>query len=297
MLFQTSIIYRFGIVLTLLFIFLVPLLSSTFVDIFWGFAVLTLGILHGANDLEIIAKNFNGRSKYLFIKSISLYIAVVLLGGFFFFTLPAAALLVFILFSSYHFGEQHWEGRLPHSVQTFLFYTLYGAFIFFLIFSFQYESVVLIIEQISNRHFDFPYFLNTTLALGGMLMLFMAVVPQLRRHFVQECLLLVLLGVLFSVGSLLFAFAFYFVIWHSLPSLRDQLEFLYGSMSFRSFGRYLKSSALYWMAALVTLFLVYRYIDFQADYFMPLFFSFLAAITFPHTVVMGLMKHQNGSTD
>ena len=297
MLFQTSINYRFGIGLTLLFIFLVPLLSNTFVDIFWGFAVLTLGILHGANDLEIIAKNFNGRSKYLFIKSISLYIAVVLLGGFFFFTLPAAALLVFILFSSYHFGEQHWEGRLPHSLQTFLFYTLYGAFIFFLIFSFQYESVVFIIEQISNRHFDFPYFLNTTLVLGGVLILFMAVVPQLRRHFVKECLLLVLLGVLFSVGSLLFAFAFYFVIWHSLPSLRDQLEFLYGSMSFRSFGRYLKSSALYWMAALVTLFLVYRYIDFQADYFMPLFFSFLAAITFPHTVVMGLMKRQNGSTD
>jgi hypothetical protein len=27
---------------------------------------------------------------------------------------------------------------------------------------------------------------------------------------------------------------------------------------------------------------------------MPLFFSFLAAITFPHTIVMGMMKHKNG---
>jgi hypothetical protein len=40
--------------------------------------------------------------------------------------------------------------------------------------------------------------------------------------------------------------------------------------------------------------MVYQYVDFEADYFMPLFFSFLAAITFPHTVVIGLMKHKNG---
>ena len=47
-------------------------------------------------------------------------------------------------------------------------------------------------------------------------------------------------------------------------------------------------------ASLVSLFMVYQYVDFEADYFMPLFFSFLAAITFPHTVVIGLMKHKNG---
>ncbi len=72
------------------------------------------------------------------------------------------------------------------------------------------------------------------------------------------------------------------------------VKFLYGEMNFDSFLKYLKSSLIYWMASLVSLFLVYHYIDFEADYFMPLFFSFLAAITFPHTIVIGMMKHKNG---
>ena len=49
---------------------------------------------------------------------------------------------------------------------------------------------------------------------------------------------------------------------------------------------------IYWLASLISLYLVYSYVDFEADYFMPMFFSFLAAITFPHTIVMGLMKHK-----
>ena len=82
---------------------LVPLLSVSFVDIFWGFGVLTVGILHGANDLEIISKNYKGKYNRLYFKSILLYLAVVLLGAAFFFTLPGLALIIFVLFSSYHF--------------------------------------------------------------------------------------------------------------------------------------------------------------------------------------------------
>lgn len=286
--------YQISSIATFLFILLVPSLSNSLVDLIGGFFVFTLGILHGANDLEIIAKNFEGKFNRLYFKSVVLYIGVVLIGAVFFFLLPALALLFFVMFSSYHFGEQHWEDRLLMSPFHFAFYILYGAFIFFLMFTLQYESVVEVIEKISGYRLNFEVFLYTLMGLGALLCIAMLAIPSIRREFIKECLLLLLLGGIFYVGSLMFAFAFYFVVWHSLPSLLDQLKYLYGEMSMSSFVKYLKSSIIYWLSSLVSLYCVYRYIDFEADYFMPLFFSFLAAITFPHTVVMGLMKHKNG---
>lgn len=267
---------------------------DVFTDFLWGFAVLTLGILHGANDLEIISKSFKGKLNHLYFKSILVYILVVLLGAVFFFTLPGLALIIFVMFSSYHFGEEHWEDRLPISVANFVFYILYGAFLFFLMFSLQYEPVVEVIQKISGRLLPFEFFLYTAIGLGITLLTTMLFHSSLRPHLIKECLILVLLSGIFYVGSLLFAFAFYFVVWHSFPSLLNQLKFLYGDMNFKSFLRYFKHSIIYWLASLISLYLVYRYMDFEADYFMPLFFSFLAAITFPHTIVMGMMKHKNG---
>lgn len=294
MIFQTTKYYHISILVTLLFILLVPLLSNFLVDILWGFAVLTLGILHGANDLEIISKNFRGKYNNLYLKSIVVYVGVVLMGALFFFTLPAIALFIFVIFSSYHFGEQHWEGRLSMSPSNFFFYVIYGAFIFFLMFTLQYDSVVVVISKISGYQLHFDFFRYSLLSFGVLLLFTMLLKPLTRSDFLREIIIIFLLGGVFYVGSLLFAFAFYFVIWHSIPSLQDQLKYLYGNLSPQSLLMYLKSSMVYWLASLVSLFLVYRYVDFEADYFMPLFFSFLAAITFPHTIVIGLMKHKNG---
>jgi len=140
---------------------------------------------------------------------------------------------------------------------------------------------------------DFEFFLYTLITLGLLLLIALVVNPITRVHWLREVVLLLLLAGIFYVGSLLFAFAFYFVVWHSIPSLKDQLQFLYEDKNLTSFGKYFKSSLWYWLASLTSLFLVYQYVDFEADYFMPLFFSFLAAITFPHTVVIGFMKHKN----
>jgi len=294
LIFQATKNYQIGILTTIVFIVLVPLISRSFVDFFSGFGVLTLGILHGANDLEIISKSFKGKLNNVYLKSILLYISVVLFGGVLFFTLPSISLIVFVLFSSYHFGEQHWEDRLSFSLFHLAFFTLYGAFIFFLMFTFQYDSVVEVIEKISGYRLGFEFFQFTALLLGIILLINILLKVSISSHIIKEVLLLLLLACIFYVGSLWFAFAFYFVVWHSLPSLSDQLKFLYGEMNLKSFLKYLKHSLIYWLASLISLYLVYSYVDFNANYFMPMFFSFLAAITFPHTIVMAIMKHKNG---
>ena len=166
MIFQATKNYQIAISITFVFIILTPLLSSSFVDFISGFGVLTLGILHGANDIKIITKSYKGKLNNLFFKSIMIYVLVVLLSAVFFFTLPGLALVIFVLFSSYHFGEEHWEDSLSISLANVIFYTLYGAFIFFLMFTLQYESVVEVIQMISGQSLPFYFFLNTSIILG-----------------------------------------------------------------------------------------------------------------------------------
>ena len=133
-----------------------------------GFLGLTLGILHGANDLKIISKSFKGELNNLYFKSIVVYILVVLLGVVFFFNLPGLALIIFVLFSSYHFGEEHWEDRLSISASNFALYSLYGAFIFFLMFTLQYVSVVKVIEKISGHHWILNFSFTLPLYWGAV---------------------------------------------------------------------------------------------------------------------------------
>ena len=282
--------YQIGIITTLVSILFVTVIPFVYVDLTGSLLIITLGILHGANDLEIILKNRRLKSKNFFVKSLIMYVGVVLLGGLFFFFLPSIALFTFILFSSYHFGEQHWEDRLKLSISHSFFFTLYGAFIFFLIFITQYIEVALVIEKISGILLPYNFFLWSLISTGVLLLFIMMIIPSLRESLIKELFLLGLLSLLFHFGSLLFSFALYFVVWHSIPSLKEQINYLYGDLKKTSIKKYLKASLLYWFASLVFLGLILNYIDFNADYFLPMFFSFLAAITFPHTIVIGMMN-------
>lgn len=288
--------HQIGIITTLVSILFATGIPFVYLDLIGSLLIITLGILHGANDLEIILKNRRLKSKNFFVKSLIMYVGVVLLGGLFFFFLPSIALFTFILFSSYHFGEQHWEDRLKLSISHSFFFTLYGAFIFFLIFITQYIEVALVIEKISGILLPYNFFLWSLISTGVLLLFIMMIIPSLRESLIKELFLLGLLSLLFHFGSLLFSFAFYFVVWHSIPSLKEQINYLYGDLKKTSIKKYLKASLLYWFASLVFLGLILNYIDFNADYFLPMFFSFLAAITFPHTIVIGMMnKNKNKS--
>ena len=102
-------------------------------------------------------------------------------------------------------------------------------------------------------------------------------------------MIIVFLGIIFSQGSLLFGFGFYFIIWHSLPSLKSQIRFLYEGQVTNPFIKYLKSGFIYWMFAIIGLIGFYFLGVLPEEQYISVFFSFLAAITFPHVVVMGLM--------
>jgi fatty acid desaturase len=69
----------------------------------------------------------------------------------------------------------------------------------------------------------------------------------------------------------------------------EQLSFLHGETTVRSFGKYLRSAALVWLISLAALIGIYLWIKDKEGLFVPLFFAFLGAITFAHTVIMHKM--------
>ncbi len=257
-------------------------------NILAGLGILTVGILHGANDLKILtalksSTKFKKRDYFL------IYIGVVLLGIAVFYFFPSAGLLTFVGVSCYHFGEQHWEGKLNPALHPFPFFTLYGALLFFLLFTFQYEDTLAVVSQISSVTLSFSFFWMT---LGLLCLLFFLTLFRYVKSFSKifmELGLLIVLSILFANASLLFGFAFYFVVWHSIPSLQEQISYLYPSSSSFPLYQYFKSAALYWIMALLGLLFAYYYIGVTEKNFLALFFSFLAAITFPHVVVIGRM--------
>ena len=259
--------------------------------------ILSFGILHGANDLKIIAKKTRQKEGATGFKFFVLYIGVVLLGIVLFFFIPKIALLSFVLVSCYHFGEQHWSGRSLDRLNPFMFYFSYGASVFFSLFTFQYDQSAEIILQITGLTLAFQFFW-IGLAVSFLAFLLCLILSKKNlTHYLLELGLLVVLAFLFSNASLLFGFGLYFVLWHSIPSLNSQLKYIYKASTRNSLLQYLKAAALYWILALAGMLLFYYFASVPEDQYLSIFFSFLAAITFPHAVVMSLMFHSKDSIE
>ena len=284
--------YRYHILATLTFIILSYTLDVFFQGVIAFFMILSVGIVHGANDLQLIQKKTQKKSQVFFLSSLSLYIGVVLVGIFLFYLLPVFGLLFFVAFSAYHFGEQHLASKISAATPSWLrvsSYLSYGLALFGLLFTLQWgevHQIIYIISQafVSKQSTEALFFIGLAVFL-----LSAALIPSLRYLVLFELVLLAFIGLLFSRASLLLGFGVYFVVWHSIPSIQDQVKFLYNSKAGSGWS-YFKSSAPYWLLSLIGLFGVYFLFDVHSWEFLPLFFSFLAAITFPHTVVMGWLK-------
>ena len=261
-------------------------------QIFIGFLLIfSFGILHGANDLVVLRKINDEKKSISFLKLIFSYLFVVLFSAFLFVMVPWIALLLFILVSGYHFGEQHWqttENFNPKWIKS-LFQFNYGIFILLLLFVFHEEEVEQIIFSIIKIDIKYISFITLLKIFGFTLSLFFGYFGykslQFRNRIIEELIYILVFTILFKVGSLIWGFALYFIFWHSIPSLQDQIKFLYGHYSFNNFILYFKSAFIYWLISLLGI--VVLYLIFKNDtIFDALFFSFLAAITFPHAFVI-----------
>ena len=97
---------------------------------------------------------------------------------------------------------------------------------------------------------------------------------KMRRLFFIELITIILMILLFNFTTLILAFGSYFVLWHSFPSMKDQIKYLYGSFNFKNILFYVKASLLYWIASILSLIFVKIYFTIPESFLVPLFFFF-----------------------
>jgi Brp/Blh family beta-carotene 15,15'-monooxygenase len=253
--------------------------------------ILTFGILHGANDLLLIQNIDSKKEPLSLLKLLLYYLIVVGFGALLFWIIPWFALLLFILVSGYHFGEQQWQ-NLEKSIVFKIFEFTYGLFILLLLFIFHIKEVQEVIRNISTILVSESYFF-AGLAITAFTLLILGIyfsrkLIEFKSKWFVETFYLLVFTVIFKVSSLIWGFAIYFIFWHSIPSIINQVIYLNGEFNWKNFGTYIKTAFAYWVVSLIgiaTLYMLFK----DVQIFNALFFSFLAAITFPHVLVIYIL--------
>ena len=274
---------------TIICIFLALIGNDFYLNILAFSGILTFGIIHGANDLLLIkevSKTYNFKLQLLYY--------VIMVGGFFlfFYYIPILALITFVLLSSYHFGEHQWTlfDKIENSfIKTFYFF--YGLTIFSLLFYFNIKDVSDIIYdittiQLSENFFFYLVITSTLISFISSLLLY----KKLKNQLITQIILLILLIITFKTCGLIWSFAIYFVFWHSIPSIKEQTIFIYGKAEKETIKNYFKKAFSYWLLSIIVLIITYYLFRVNQDKLISIFFSFLAAITFPHTFVVSKIK-------
>ncbi len=293
-------IYHYSIVLSFLSLWLNSYFPSKGLYLLGLFLILSFGVFHGANDIVIIHKSYKELKNKSLYKLIGIYLTIVLCFALFFTFFPSIALLCFVLFSAYHFGEQHWQQILKYTSNylKFLFEFLYGSLIFGLIFMFHQNEVEIIIQDICNFKISLDFLPILLICIGvcivGLSLYFYKTSKVFKSQLAEQMLYLLVLTIIFRVTDLIWAFAIYFVLWHSIPSLNDQIQFIHGEVNKTTVIKYLKKAFWFWVASILGLMALY-FIFKDTQVFEALLFSFLAAITFPHVLVINKMFKQSDS--
>lgn len=287
-------IVNISIVLSFAGLWITSMVSSDIEIVLSFILIFTFGILHGSNDILLIDSISKKRIKQPFFRVLGIYLLTVGLAILIFYFLPTLALILFIIFSAFHFGEQHWEHQKLNLSESFskFFFLFYGLLVLTMLFVLNPIEVVDVVEAITSKTLNFDnllyVFLMVVIVFVATIITILIRNKELERTMLKEFFLLLVLVIIFKVASLIWAFTIYFIFWHSIPSLFEQVQYIFGTFDRKNFFKYCKNAFPYWIIALIGIVIVY-FIFKESTMFYALFFSFIAAITFPHALVISKM--------
>ncbi len=288
-----------GCILILFQQYILPVNNNTQFIIFL-IGILLLGVPHGAADLLVATENSNS-SKKSFSKSRFLVVYISRLFAFaailWFF--PLAGNLLFILFAAYHFGETDLYQFKTNSILGKAFVIFYGLLILSVILLHHFEEVKPLFEifPAGKENANFINWLDLNrykvISVSGILFFTATFIYFLRNsnagtndkgHFLIR--FAVILLILFNLPMLL-GFTFYFVVWHSVLSLKNITAYLRKNNSYtqKSINR---EMLLYSVLAMVgiTLFGLTGFMFMNSHAMVGYLFLGLAVLTAPHMQIM-----------
>lgn len=255
--------------------------------------IITVGVFHGSNDI-FLASTLS--TNHTFIKILLKYILVIILGLIFYYFLPFYALLAFIIISSFHFGEQHFENTSSILLKKFLLQLVYGIFIFTAIFKMHFVEIEIIFLEMTNKTITLQlvnYVFWFSLIVLLISFVYLIVKEKDKREVIKEVFFMLLILLIFKTTTLIFSFAVYFIVWHSVPSMISQLRYISGDLSLTTkMINYLKKGFLFWFLSFLGIVVLYFLIK-DVTVLSVMLFTVLFAITIPHVLIMHRFLNKN----
>ncbi|MBS4073213.1 MAG: Brp/Blh family beta-carotene 15,15'-dioxygenase [Algoriphagus sp.] len=278
-----------GIGVSLLFI-LFPSIPEIYQWIIFGIILVLVGIPHGGIDHLIhnptIKKSelFNFIIKYLFL--IVIYSIIWLFS-------PKIALLIFILMSSYHFGQSHFIQRILPKKFTSLSISLRGLFFLLIILLGSWERTKTILSPVIILELDINYRLGILICLA--LVSIGLQLAQRVKMTVSDFLEYLVLAPILYFSPLFISFIVYFGFWHALPSMLEEYRMLRTFTAYNSVKKFVVQLLPFSFISLfgigLILFFALSYLD-ENEVFM-LFFALVSLISFPHILYMDAFLKKN----
>jgi beta-carotene 15,15'-dioxygenase len=295
----------FGCLLLIFQQYILPVALNTQFFIFLTGIVL-LGVPHGAADLLVASQNANGgrkpfsKMRFLFIYLSRLFLFAAILWFF-----PLAGNLLFIFFAAYHFGETDLYQFKTNTLLGKLFVISYGLVILSVILLHHFEEVKPLFQMFESGK-ENEAFINwidanryLILSVAGILFFTATFIYFLKNAGSDKnengqflIRFAVILFILFNLPMLL-GFTFYFVVWHSVLSLRNIISYLRNDKSVSAHG-ITRQIILYSFLAIVgiALFGLTGFMFSSSNAIMGYLFLGLAVLTAPHMQIMHDMYHR-----
>jgi Brp/Blh family beta-carotene 15,15'-monooxygenase len=256
-----------------------------------GILVLAIGLPHGATDF-LLFRRMNGSTltKYQIVKFFSIYLFAV--GGFLSLWLifPVISFFIFILISSYHFGQSNWESISLPKYDSYLLNTFWGAFAIGGSVLWHWSESNIIIGQVIG---NLPVYTSSTMAsiqfgilgINIIFIILLKISNTISENRVwKEIGKLILLSSMLYYTPMLVGFTLYFTLWHSLGSLINQLAFYKKLWPNFTLINYYKQAAPYTIMATIgftAMVIGHQFILPNAS-IVSTFLIFIACVTLPH---------------
>ncbi len=255
--------------------------------------ILLGGVPHGAID-HIIQKEKNkleGRTYQVF-KFYAQYLLVMGIYGALWYLFPVLSLLIFLLITSWHFGETDlFEIKFKSDFFRSFYYVLYGLWLIAYLLVSHQKEVNLILETMNVPWLD--RFLISILKIQETLLFYMvfvgiaiaAILMILKKNFSTTLFLSITFIFLLAWIPLYLAFTLYFTAWHSLRSLGQIGIYLKTKNTMLEILKLTLPNTL--LAILFLIGLYYFWIQkYPSGSFVLLIFILLSLLTMPHFLIM-----------
>jgi len=260
--------------------------------------IFLLGVPHGAIDHLLLktgnSKLFKGKLFYIF------YFASMLGMMALWYLLPVISLILFILISAYHFGESelYFLEEKKSTWFSIIIIILWGISILSAYLFHNYEATMALISSAEMLK-EVPTIFSVKIAkylfivsTASMLLCYISL--SLNKQFnkrliLKELVIFVIIHLIFFLLNPLIAFTSYFVVWHSLRVLSDELTYLKSetedSYNIINFVKQLLPYTV--MSVIGGALFIFLYSKFELNV-SPFLLTviFLSVLTFPHSIVM-----------